>query len=768
MQMFSARTLFITLVCIAGAAGCKTIPPDRYGIRRLNIEGTDQMDAEAIRACLASAERDRLGVDLGTSSDLTCGTAPFDGGRARLRFWPWPWAEWPTLDASIFERDLERIERWYRARGFYDARVLAAEFDPPAAADNDEIPETGEAPCEREGDDEGCAVDVTITIEEGEPVILRTLTIGPTPNLPAGIRRDIERAPVLEVGDRFDEALYDDSKRLILENLRDAGYACAQVNGRVTVDPVARAAVAFIDIDQGPIGRFASVEVVVSGDAEGIPLDTVRGAAGIDVGDRYSTLRITAAQRAVYGLGAFASVEVEATPQRVPGPGESADACGEAVDVVITVTPGRRLRYGVGFGLQTGEQHAAAGSATNLRQWDVHVQTFIEHRNFFGGLRRFRIEERPKVVFPAAFPRVRDDGDANDPDDNRTPTLGNELRLTFRQPAFIEERTNLEIATRWDYGPDPIYTDVIRHDLEASAIVTRPFWDGRVLASLGVHSQAYLPTCSVFNVGCDPANAQQPQPQYHLAFLSQSVRLDLRDDIRSTRSGAYFAIDLQEAGPNALSTYSYIRAVPEARFFIPLPLRSVFAMRLSVGIMHGIAFGGNAANETEVRSCALGPTRYRLRGGGPNSNRGFSPSALGDEDSELAPRVADDGFDPALPDRCSVPGGVNPVFEPIDGGVRRWEATFELRTRITESFGLVGFVDMGDVNREPRFRFGNLNTALGFGLRYYTIVGPVRADFAFLIPGLQHVGPGESYVRLPQFLGHNVYGTFTLTIGESF
>src|SRR5687768_5748693 len=92
------------VVCIGlVAAGCKTIPPDRYGIRRLDIIGAEEMDSEAIRACLASSERERLGIDLGTTSDLTCGEAPFDGGRARIRLFPWPWAEWPTLDASIFE-----------------------------------------------------------------------------------------------------------------------------------------------------------------------------------------------------------------------------------------------------------------------------------------------------------------------------------------------------------------------------------------------------------------------------------------------------------------------------------------------------------------------------------------------------------------------------------------------------------------------------------------------------------------------------------------
>ena len=38
-----------------------------------------------------------------------------------VELWAWPWTDWPLYDPSVFERDLARIERWYRARGYYDA-----------------------------------------------------------------------------------------------------------------------------------------------------------------------------------------------------------------------------------------------------------------------------------------------------------------------------------------------------------------------------------------------------------------------------------------------------------------------------------------------------------------------------------------------------------------------------------------------------------------------------------------------------------------------
>jgi translocation and assembly module TamA len=68
----------------------------------------------------------------------------------------------------------------------------------------------------------------------------------------------------------------------------------------------------------------------------------------------------------------------------------------------------------------------------------------------------------------------------------------------------------------------------------------------------------------------------------------------------------------------------------------------------------------------------------------------------------------------------------------IAGGRSLIEASAELRTRITDSIGLVGFLDAGYVGADPvpdfseKFRIG-----VGVGLRYLTGLGPLRADIAF-------------------------------------
>jgi len=66
------------------------------------------------------------------------------------------------------------------------------------------------------------------------------------------------------------------------------------------------------------------------------------------------------------------------------------------------------------------------------------------------------------------------------------------------------------------------------------------------------------------------------------------------------------------------------------------------------------------------------------------------------------------------------------------GGDTLLETSIEIRTRFGESFGAVGFLDGGNV-----FRDGwpdddeDIRWGIGAGIRYYTGIGPIRADIAF-------------------------------------
>ena len=117
------------------------------------------------------------------------------------------------------------------------------------------------------------------------------------------------------------------------------------------------------------------------------------------------------------------------------------------------------------------------------------------------------------------------------------------------------------------------------------------------------------------------------------------------------------------------------------------------------------------------------PASKRLYAGGGGSVRGYGYQLLGPLDA-----------------------GNDPV-----GGRSRIETSIEIRARITETIGIVPFLDGGSVHRdsypdlEQEFRL-----AAGIGLRYHTRFAPLRLDFAFPLDRRRVDDAFQFYVSIGQ------------------
>jgi hypothetical protein len=744
---------FVALTSIVTAA-CATIPKGRYGVDELTLNGVEELDPYALRACLATRERESLSIDLSKEPAPECGKAPFDARRVHLGLWRWPWSEWPLYDPSVFERDLSRIERWYRARGYYGVRILDARAKPEAAL-HGTTTDTNQ-------------IELTVDIQEGEPVRITEVSIEGTDRLTHDLQKALkESLDELELNSRFDEADYDRAREEMARKLRDEGYAQAQVDGKVTVDPKALRATIHFVVSSGPLMEIG--DVCVEGH-EKLPPKLILQASDLRPGRPYSQSDIEDARTRIYQLRVLSEVEI-ITGTTDPKTGENrfqdpdaregewlawkngeqtsekdADEAGATervcrlakeksrtgrprVPIEIRVKPGKLYRFGVGAGFQIGvEDGQRAVNAT--QQWDVHVFAYAEIRNFLGGLRRLRIEERPKLIFLAPFPRAKDS------DGVRDIRLGNNLSLLLEWPAFIEARTLLRLVAAWDRGPDPYGGKFIRDDINVGLGPSRNFLKNRLLASLMVFVNPYIPQSLYGHSQETPAVLKDER--YNLLFLQQVLEWDTRDDKASARKGTYARLELHETLPP--SSWGYVRITPELRQYVPLPLGLVVAMRAGIGMIN--IYKTSAKTEELQR---LGPRPYRLRGGGPYSVRGIQAGLLGLRDE-------------------------NGLWFP--GGTRSWLASLELRVPLGDSFGIATFADVGDVDggsatQRARFRFDHPNTTLGAGLRYKTIVGPIRLDVGFLVPGLQGKREDSRNVdyRDPWF---RLRGAVHLTIGEAF
>jgi translocation and assembly module TamA len=138
--------------------------------------------------------------------------------------------------------------------------------------------------------------------------------------------------------------------------------------------------------------------------------------------------------------------------------------------------------------------------------------------------------------------------------------------------------------------------------------------------------------------------------------------------------------------------------------------RSILAARGSIGSLLG-------SGRSSV------PRHMRFYAGGGGSVRGYDYQSIGPRDALNHP----------------------------SGGGSVVEASLEWRQRVYGDFGAVAFVDMGSVGTGS-VPDGPLRVGVGVGARYYTPIGPIRADIA--LPLMKQ--PGSS--------GYGLY----LGIGQAF
>ena len=224
-----------------------------------------------------------------------------------------------------------------------------------------------------------------------------------------------------------------------------------------------------------------------------------------------------------------------------------------------------------------------------------------------------------------------------------------------------------------------------------------------------------------------------------LAYLEQRLVYDRRDSPIATTRGFWLGLSLQEGGRFLGGAYDYLRLMPEVRAYFPLGPH-VLAVRAMAGLLH--TFGGASSSVL---------TRFFL--GGASSQRGFGSQ-------ELSPRMAL---------TSEVANGEVDDDEAIAiGGNAMLAGNLELRFRLPKNFGVVLFCDVGEVVLDiDDLAHDALQVAVGLGLRYQTLFGPVRLDFGYRVtrPPLQVETVGDlgavSVINLPRW-------SLLLSLGEAF
>jgi outer membrane protein assembly factor BamA len=668
------------VLAAALAAGCvKDFPPDRAVVTRVDTIGTDSIDEDDLTDGLA-----------------TTATPKFLGLFEGVMF------DYEVFDQNVLARDLERVERFYRARGFYEARVSAARVI--------QVDERH--------------VRVEIRVEEGRPVLTRDVRIRGIERLPHEAAVAAFAAVTVKPDKRFDEKDFEDSRRAIENVLADRGHAFVEVKHDAKVDLVTHTADIEFEVKAGPQARYGPIRFV---GLETIPEGPVRKNFGLRPGRSYSRAELSDAQEALVGLGVFSTVEVREDRSR-PETGEV------PLTVVLREASLRTIRLG-------------GGGRFDVLRLSTHLRTGWEHRNFLGGMRHFGIEAKPGLTyFPTRFGRLE------------APTRilpENRLRAELRQPSFLEGRTTGFLATSYNIYPllyplpeeaDPEEERIIGYnEVIASAGLERSFLRHRLFVSPSYNWQANFP----FTYQGDVPEGLET---VRVAFPELTGIVDLRDDPIEPSRGAYFSNSLQFAATFFGGDVTDVRVRPEARFYVPLIRRRVvLALRATTGFLFPQDYGetldpGNELAPRDPTDPRVIRDQHKLLfrafySGGPNSNRGYPYRGVGPHGPVgfLVPTGQNCGLAPGqsvdtLPSAC-----IRPL-----GGLTLWEATAEVRIHVGGPVHVATFLDASDVTRSVgQIRFDVPHISVGPGLRYMTPIGPLRLDVGYRVPGLQQLGEKE-------------------------
>ncbi|MFN3473595.1 MAG: autotransporter assembly complex protein TamA [Blastomonas sp.] len=223
-----------------------------------------------------------------------------------------------------------------------------------------------------------------------------------------------------------------------------------------------------------------------------------------------------------------------------------------------------------------------------------------------------------------------------------------------------------------------------------------PIWQKRLTYSYGFELLGTNEQDFNFALG------RRDRRTYYVAALPGQVTWDRSNDLLDPTSGFRLSAQISPEASLGSGTQFYGRGLFEATAYYPVGDSIVLAGRARVGSIMGV--------ERED----IAPSRRYYAGGG-GSVRGFGFQELGPKD---------------------------PDNRPI-GGRSLVEAAAEVRYRFG-NYGIVGFIDAGQVSTSSTPGFSDLRYGVGLGGRFYTNFGPMRLDVATPIDRR----PGESRVAV--------------------
>lgn len=479
-----SRFAFLFAV-VALAAGCKE--EGTIKVHSLKFQGVKAVDQSRLRDALATRQGSKL-----------------------------PWGKKSYFDRARFDADLKRVQAFYTDRGYPDARVTG--FDVKLNQKQD-------------------AVDITLTIREGDPIKLVEVDFAGFDVIPPDHFAQLKAQVPLKIGQPRDRQLVVTTHEMALNELRDHGYPYAKVNTSENDGADGKQATVVYTADPGTIAHFGQVEIQGN---QTVSDRVIERELAFKPGDLYRRSIVQDSQRRLYGLELFQFANIE---------GIDTESQPTEIPMRVTVAEGKHQRVNFGVGYGTEEK--------------ARVDAEYHHLNFLGGAR-------------TAGAHVR------------YSSLDRGLRLDFNQPYLFAPHFSLAGEGQDWYTYTPAYSSMV---VGAKATLThkanpRTSWsfslnsehDRSTITPSVLSNPALRPF--LIGLGLNPITGEQNGT---LNSIGADFQHSTADNLLNAHHGYQLAFHTEQAGGIVPGTFDYFALSFDARQYLPIGGNVVLASRLQGG-----------------------------------------------------------------------------------------------------------------------------------------------------------------------------------------
>ena len=487
----------ILLVSTFAAAGCVEGEQTAVRVNSVKFTGVKSVKAGQLKSVLATIQSSKV-----------------------------PWGSKHYFTREQFEADLKRVTAFYRDRGFPDAKVQS--FDVKM-------------------NDKQDAVDVTLNIVEGQPVVVEKIEYQGFDALPPDHLAELQGRVALKERAPLDRALAQATREAALDEIKDHGFPYATVRMTERSGSNDHARVVTLAADAGKQARYGAI--TVDGNTS-VSDNVVTRQLTFRPNWRYRLSQVQESQRRLYDLETFQFANIE---PEIPE-GEQPDI----VPVKVTVTEGkhRKVNFGVGYG---SEEKARASI-----DW--------RHVNFFGGARTLQLL--------GSYSALSKGG-----------------RVNFKQPYLFSPRFNLTLSGQSWHRNEPAYTLTTRGGqvaLERRFSRRGPLSQrqGQTSATLKYTNefQSYQVSSIALNdpeafkllvsLGLDPLNGTA---HGLLSSLDLDLHRSTADSTINARRGYMLDGHIERAGRWLQGDYDFVETILEGRAYASLGRFAVVALKARGG-----------------------------------------------------------------------------------------------------------------------------------------------------------------------------------------